>query len=137
MAQLRGGFQFWSAGDSVANAAASPLCEVGPSPWVAVYLANEHASIDTVFKVQVAGTASPEAGRNALTDDDDGGLTWFDYQVVKSDGTFAVLTFTLTHGLELAYDLSPFGPQFIRLLRTDSNGANTAIEAFLTAFGPS
>ncbi len=133
---LRGGQKIWVAGDSVANSAASVPVYVGPNPYVAIYITNAHASVDCVFKLQVAGTYGAGAGRNEVgASGPDYGLLWCDYAVLKSDGTFAVLTFTSTHAVNLARDLSPFAPEWLRLLRTDTNGANVSITAIVTAFG--
>ncbi len=136
MASLRGGQVLWALGTSVADVAVSPLVNVGASPYVCVYVSNAHASIDTTFKIEVSGNAQPTPGRNAVADTADGGLVWYDYMNVKSDGTFTVATFTVVHANDFAFDLSPFAPEFMRLKRTDSGGANTSITAFVTAFGP-
>lgn len=128
MAQLRGGQTLWtdatvSAGDK------SPLVEVGPGPYVALYIENLSA-VNMTFTVEAAGTADPQAGRNALDGTADGGLVWGTY--VKNGST---VTITVNANSSGVLDLSPFGPPFVRLHRTDVNAAG-AVTAYATSFGP-
>src|SRR5690242_4359513 len=124
MAQLRGGDQLFVLGTSYGNAAKSNNADVGAAPNVALFISNAHGSIDCTFRVEASGAANPLAGRNVMDGSADAGLSWFDYQVVKSDGTTTDLILAVGHGDDLCFDLSPFAPQYLRLVRTDSNGAN-------------
>lgn len=128
MASLRGGQQLWSA--AVVNAGdKSPLVEVGPGPYVALYIQNSGA-VNATFTIEAAATASPKAGRNALDGTADGGLNWGSY--LKDN---AAITITVNAGSSAVLDLSPFGPPFVRLHRTDGLGATT-ITALASSFGP-
>jgi hypothetical protein len=124
MAQLRGGTQLWSS-VSLAGTGVSPLAVIGSDPYVVVYLSNEGA-ISTTYNVEVAATANPDAGRNALDGTASGGLTW--YTLTNHTGL------VVAAGIKMAFDLSPFGPQFLRLVRTDGGAAN-AVTAFVTSVG--
>lgn len=131
MAELRGGQYLWNA-QSISSGAKSPLASIGAGPYVTIYIKNPDAAIDATFAVEVSATASPKAGRNALDSTADGGLDWFPLQT--DDGH--VVSIAVTHGTNVAVDLSPFGPQFIRLRRTDANGAITCT-ALVSSYGPS
>lgn len=124
MASLRGGQQIWSS-TTVNSGDKSPLVEVGPGPYVAVYISNESA-VNMTFDVEVAATASPKAGRNALDGTADGGLTWH-----KLNGKTAI---TINAGAKLAIDLAPFSAPFVRLIRTDALAAG-AVTALVSAYG--
>jgi len=128
MASLRGGQVLWSEA-SVSDGDSSALANIGPGPYVAVYISNSGANAAT-FDVEASVQLGPEAGRNALDGTDDGGLTWFPYQ--GASGTEALV---VSAGETICFDLAPFSPQFIRLLRTDS-GTATTISAYVSAFGP-
>lgn len=131
MASLRGGQKIWDAA-TVAADDASAIAIPGPGPYVAVYVSNDDPSVDgVIFAVEVSVSDTTEAGRNALTDDPDGGLPWFAY--VDRDGT--AITFTLDHGKSAMIDLAPFSPQFVRLHRTDSGG-DAVCSAWVSSFGP-
>ncbi|MBU6232245.1 hypothetical protein KGP36_06445 [Patescibacteria group bacterium] len=131
MASLKGGQVLYD-GSSVADTAKSTLAYIGPGPYVAVYIDNTSA-VNMTFKVQVTGTPTPMAGMNALDGTADGGLTWYDY--TGSGGVGAETSITVNAGITQAFDLSPFAPEFIRLVRTDSNGPGT-VAAFVTSSGP-
>ena len=135
MPQLRGGQAILVSGTTYGNTAVSAVAEVGTGPNVGIFVANAHASIDTTWKVQTSGQASPNAGRNQMTSAADGGATWYDYLVVKSDGTQTALILAVVHGTNLFFDLSPFSPQFLRLVRTDVAGNNNALSAFAIGYG--
>jgi len=134
MASLRGGTPLWVPPTSVANNAVSPLVVIGPGPYVAIYLKNAHASVDCTFKVQVSASSLPAAGKNSIdsSQSPDGGLDWYDL-LDRRTGT--VISLTSTHGTAVAYDLSPFAPPYIRLVRTDATGANNGLTALVSAFG--
>ncbi len=131
MANLRGGQKLW---DSVNVAAddSSALAIPGVGQYVALFVKNEDAGVDgVILTVQAAVTDDVKAGRNAIDDTDpDGGLDWFDY---TTDGTTPV-TLTVSHGAAAMIDVSPFAPQFIRLVRTD-NGATAVLSAWVSSFG--
>lgn len=129
MASLKGGDYLFNG--SIANNAVSTLVNIGPGPWVALYITNTSA-ITPTFKIQVATTASPQAGRNALSSAADGGLTWFDY---IPQGLSATPAISVAQNAAICYELSPFGPNFIRLLRTDALGAANVV-AMVSSFGP-
>lgn len=128
MASLRGGQQLWS-GAAVTTGEVSPLVEVGPGPYVAFYIENT-GGVNATFTVEAAASPSTEPGRNALDGTTDGGLWWGSY--VKNG---SVVTITVNAGSSGVLDLSPFGPQFVRIKRTDA-GASTTISAIATSFGP-
>lgn len=129
MASLKGGDYLFNG--SVANNAASALFNVGPGPWVSIYITNTSA-ITPTFKIQAATVASPHAGRNALDGTASGGLTWFDW---IPPGASATPSISVAQNAALCYDLSPFGPPFVRLLRTDALGAANIV-AMVSCFGP-
>lgn len=131
MASLKGGTTLWSAA-TLGAAAKSENAAIGPGPWVAVYIGNTSA-IALTFKVQVAGVANPMAGRNALDNTADGGLTWYDYIPA---GETAVLSIAVAGSADIAVDLSPFAPELMRLVRTDAGGSAASVTAFVTSFGP-
>lgn len=128
MAQLRGGQALWTS-QTVNAGDKSPLVEVGTGPYVSFFIENQGA-VSVTLTVEAAATADPSAGRNALDGTADGGLFWGAY--VKN-GT--AITITVTAGSSGVIDLSPFGPQFVRLHRTDANGA-CELTAIASSFGP-
>lgn len=129
MASLKGGDYLFNG--SIANNAVSALVNIGPGPWVALYITNTSAVTPT-FKIQAAATASPQSGRNALSSAADGGLTWFDY---IPQGLSATPTLSIAQGTALCYELGAFSPPFLRLVRTDALGAANVV-ALVSCFGP-
>lgn len=127
MASLRGGQQLWN-GATVNQNDKSANALIGPGPYVTLYITNTGANAAT-FDVEVSATASSKGGRNALDSTADGGLTWFPY-----NGASGASSITVPAGKSLAIDLAPFSPPFVRLKRTDANGATT-ITALVSAFG--
>ena len=127
MAGLRGSKQLWgtaAAGATVAAAGTSAYAVIGAQNNVVVYIANS-GGVDATFTVQVSSGAPGNApGQNALTNDADGGIDWYDYTGAED--------ISVPAGSNVAFDLSPFGPQFIRLLRSDAAG-NTTVSAFVTS----
>jgi len=127
MASLRGGGTLWtttSGAGIVQNAFSAPVF-VGSVPFVTVLVKG--GALASVFKVQVAGVAADKPGLNELDGTAGGGVVWYDY-----DGATALAVGVNTN---VAFDLSPFGPSIMRLLRTDANGA-TNIEALVVTNGP-
>lgn len=128
MASLRGGESLWAAAAVSNNGGLTDTSNpgyIGPGAYVALFINNGGATSLTV-KVQVNGSANPSAGLNNIPNN------WADYQKVA--GT--TLSFTVAAGVEICFDLSPFAPQMIRLVRTDSTGALTGVTAFITSDGP-
>jgi hypothetical protein len=111
----------------VAQNAKSKYAYVGPGPYIVVYIDGTASAKAGVFKVQVAGIATDKPGLNETDGTTDGGLTWYDY-----NGATAL---AVGAGATLAFDLSPFGPSLIRLVRTDANGTDV-FSALVTATGP-
>lgn len=131
MASLKGGDSFWNA-HTLAVGDKSKLLEPGPGPYVSIYIALTGGT-SAVFAVEVSAVASPEPGLNAIDGTQaDGGLVWYPY-ANKQNTT--PLSLTVNTGTPLAVDLSPFGPQFIRLHCTAETGS-PSVTALLTAFGP-
>jgi hypothetical protein len=127
MASLRGGQKIWD-GVNVSPGDTSEIALVGPGPYCVIYVDNSQGGDDATFGVQVSAGETVNAGRNAIDDQDsDGGVTWFDYV-----GAAAI---AVAAGDTKAFDLSPFGPPLVRLIRTDTNGDIT-LTAFLSSFGP-
>jgi hypothetical protein len=132
MASLRGGTTLWSAvtGATVAQNAVSAPAYVGAAPFVVVYIKGAGSAVASTFKLQVADDPSRTAGLNLL-DSEVGapgwGVDWYDY---TGGPTLAVGI-----GANVAFELSPFGPQILRLVRTDANGTDN-FEAFVTSYGP-
>jgi hypothetical protein len=124
----RGGTQLWAAGSSVAQNAKSKYAYIGPGPYVVVYIDGTLSSHAGTFKVQVAGIATNKPGLNETDGTTDGGLTWYDYNGATSLAVAA--------GGTIAFDLSPFGPSLIRLVRTDATGTDV-FSAIVTTNGPS
>ena len=129
MASLNGGAYLFNG--SVANSATSALVNIGSGPWVALYVTNT-SNLTATFKIQVAGTPLPHAGRNVLDGTADGGLTWFDYIPAGETSTPSI---SLALNAAVCYDLSPFAPEYVCLLRTDANGT-ASIVAMITSCGP-
>ena len=134
MASLQGGQTLWSAA-TLANGSADTVvsanANIGPGPWVCVYIKNTSA-IALTFKIEVAGVAQPYAGRNALDSTASGGLDWYDYIPA---GETSVLSLAVAATKNIAIDLSPFSPELMRLVRTDTNGSAATVSAFVTSFG--
>lgn len=97
---------------------------VGQQSNVALFIKSDKAC---TFKIQVSGTTL-SAGRNADVSTNE----WFDWhRAADADG---VETITLTAGQAIAVDLSPFAPQYFRLVCTSmTGGPSTATEAFAVA----
>ena len=129
MASLKGGDYFWNA-HVLANGDKSVLLEPGPGPWVTIYINNSGAASAT-FAVEVSAVTTPEPGRNALDGTPDGGLIWYPY--ANKEAT-TPLSLVVASTAQIAVDLSPFGPQFIRLHCTATTG--TTVTAMLSSFGP-
>lgn len=128
MASLRGSTTLWDAATvnpADSSTLKSGIAVPGPGTSVVIYIdSDQGATFDIEVAVNPTGT---EAGRNAVDDSDpDGGLTWFKY-----DGGTGL---TVTGGTPVAFDLSPFGPQLFRLVRTDS-GTSATVTAYSTAIG--
>ena len=137
MAGLRGSKQLWGTGQTGAIVSSfgttgatgdiSDRATVGAQQNVCIYVGNTGGTAAT-FNVEVATSGVSAPGENALNDiGPDEGMIWFKYDrgtgITAPTGTFK------------AVDLSPFGPQYLRLRRTDSNGA-TSIVAFVTSEAP-
>jgi hypothetical protein len=134
MASLQGGTTLWSAatlGNGSGDTVVSANANIGPGPWVCVYIKNTSA-VALTFKVEVAGVAHPYAGRNALDDTADGGLDWYNYIPA---GETSILSIAVAATSKVAIDLSPFSPELMRLVRTDTNGSAVTVSAFVTSFG--
>ncbi len=130
MAGLRGATSLWNAA-SVAQNAVSASAYIGSGPYVVVYI-NNASGFNATFGLQVTALAKDNPGLNEINAGlSDGGLTWYDF--VDSAGT--AVTLTVNNGVLKAFDLSPFGPELVRLKRTDANGTGT-ISAILSCFGP-
>lgn len=132
MANRSGGFSLWDA-TAIEQDDKSANAFVGNPPNVAIYVSVESGGGDVTFKFQVSGTVGPTAGRNAADDaqvDGDSGLIWFDYYA--DDGT--LIEFTVPDGENQCFELAPFSPPYLRLVRTDANAAST-VTAFVTATG--
>lgn len=129
MSSLRGSQYLWNAAPVVLNGV-SNLAIPGPGPYLSLYVTSDTACTLTV---QAAVSASPEPGRNALTSAADGGLTWYDY-FTKDDPSTAT-TVVLTANQAHCLDLSPYGPEFVRLKATTLTGTAT-ITALVSSFGP-
>jgi len=132
MGSLRGGTKLWDAttGAAVAQNAASAPAYVGTAPFVVLYIKGAGSGVASTFKIQVADDVGRTAGLNLLDSvvgAPDYGLTWYDY--------VGGPTLTLGVGGNQAFELSPFGPQILRLVRTDANGTDN-FEAFITSYGP-
>ena len=128
MAQLRGGQKIWDA-VAVDAADSSQLAGVGTGPNVCVYIQNDDTT-DATFDIEVASMTTPSAGRNALGDatlDEDAGLTWFPLNGAKGLAVAA--------GDRLAFDLSPFSPPFLRLVRKTGAVGDGTITAFVSSEG--
>lgn len=132
MASLKGGTSLWTNATLTAAGAKSENANIGPGPWVAVYIENTSA-VALTFKVEVAGVPNPAAGRNALDDTADGGLVWYDY--IPQEGA-GVLSIAVAGTSNIAQELSPFSPELMRLVRTDAGGSAAGVSAFITCFGP-
>ena len=135
MASLKGGTQLWTAAtlSTVAGGTAikSAIANIGPGPWVCVYIKNTSA-VALTFKVEVAGVSQPYAGKNPIDSTTDGGLDWFDY--IPSTET-TVLSLACGATSNVALDLAPFSPELMRLVRTDAGGVAASVTAFVTSFG--
>ncbi|MDE2100538.1 MAG: hypothetical protein KGL39_25060 [Patescibacteria group bacterium] len=142
MASLRGSQQLWNSagaiaanvngvlssavvdGSAVTQNSASGWAVVGPGPNVAIYI---DASQTGTFAVEVAVTPT-YAGLNALdTSQADGGVIWYKYNSAAS--------LSVTGGTPISFDLSPFSPGILRLVRTDA-GTTGTVTAWVTSFGP-
>ena len=127
MASLRGGGDLWTAtsGTGITQNAVSAPVFVGSAPYVSLFIKG--GATASVFKVQVTGIAADRPGINELDQTVGGGATWYDY-----DGA---LTLTVGISTNVAFDLSPFAPSIIRLVRTDAAAA-TDISALVVTNGP-
>jgi hypothetical protein len=123
MASLRGATALWNAVVVNSNDASS-FATPGPGPFVAVYFQTDK---DATFKIQASATVSVSPGLNASdTSEPDGDLIWCDY-----DGATSI---AVTANTPLCFDLSPFGPQFIRIVCV--TGTNVTTTALVSSFGP-
>lgn len=124
MPRMRADEKLWKAGESVNAAGLSHPGNVGQQVNVALFVTSDKAS---TFKIQVAGTTTI-AGRNA----DLANAEWFDWH--RSADADGVETITLTAGQFIAVDLSPFAPQYFRLVCLSmTGGPSTATEAYAVA----
>lgn len=126
MASLRGSTSLWDA-LSVATNDVSDWAYIGSGTAVTVFIENSGSNAAT-FTVQVSGDVSVSAGLNDIDSSlADGGLTWYDYQGVVAE--------SVASGAKAAFDLTPFGPQILRLkCAADGGGANT-VTAFVVCNG--
>lgn len=114
---LRGAGNFWTA--FVAGAGAlSSVVYVGQAQAVSIMLKNSGASL-TVITVQVGGNRVVKPGRN----EEPGSGDWYDYS-----GADAI---SLAAGASICYDLTPFGPAYVRL----KSSVATTLDAFATTNG--
>ena len=121
MANLRGATNLWSNISVGSNGTSNPA-SVGSATSVCVFISNTGGS-STTITVQASGGGTPSAGENAdLT-----GSTWFDYD----RGEAGTNTLTVASGANIAFDLSPFAPPYIRL----KSSAATTLTAFVVANG--
>lgn len=132
MASLRGGTKLWDAvtGATVAQNAVSAPAYVGAAPFVVIYIKGVGSAVASTFKLQVADDPARTAGLNLLNPvvgAPNWGVDWYDY----TGGP----TLTVGVGANVAFELSPFGPQILRIVRTDANGTDN-FEAFVTSYGP-
>lgn len=130
MASLRGFNALWQSTHVDPNddtTITSALAVIGQDPYVTIYICSDE---DATFDVEAGlNPTGVEAGRNAIDDSDspDGGLKWFKYT-----GSTAL---AVSGGSRAAFDLSPFGPQYVRIVRTD-NGSAGNVTAAVTSYGP-
>lgn len=135
MASLRGQQKIWD--NAVVNPASaptitSPVVIPGSGAYVSIYIQCDQTS---TFAIEVGvNPTGVESGRNAVNASalPDYGLLWFPYTRLDSASD---VTIAVTANAPVAVDLSPFGPQYLRLRRTD-NGTSGHVTAYATAFGP-
>lgn len=113
--KLRGGQDLWTA-TAVGVGGTSNVAYVDGDQTVAIFMSNTGGT-NTVITVQASDNRTPTAGRNSVPS------TWYNY--VGAD------SITLNAGASICFDLSPFGPSFLRL----SSSAATTIDAFATVVG--
>lgn len=125
MANARGFTSLWE-NENVDQDDFSPWAVVGQDPYVTIYICTD---VDATFDIEAGlNFTGIEAGLNAIdSSDPSGGLSWHKYE-----GATAL---EVVSGVKACYDLSPFGPQFIRLIRTDS-GSTANVRAGVTNYGP-
>jgi hypothetical protein len=111
MASLRGSQVLWTA-QTVNQNDTSPEAFVGTATNVVVMIKNTGANAAT-FKIQVAAPAAVSAGRNT----DPVSTEWYD---LSGQTAIAVAV-----GAQVAVNLSPFAPPYLRLNRTDATGVTT------------
>lgn len=129
MASLRGGQYLWNNAAVVLNGV-SNLAAPGPGPYLTLYVESD---TNVTLTLQVATNPNPSAGFNAIGDDVGSSLVWCNYYS-KNAPTTAV-TIVVTAGTPIALDLSPFGPEFLRLEATTLTGT-AHITAMCSSFGP-
>jgi len=122
MASLRGYTKLWDGGTVGADDLSAVAYLIGP--WVTIFVDNAGTNVH-VFRVQVA--PSTAAGLNEV----DANTVWYDYQEKDLSASGEV---SVASGENKAIDLSPFGPQLLRLLCV--SGTDNEVTAVVTSFGP-
>ena len=130
MASLRGATQLWTEDDVASGGGASAAAHVGSKPYVAVFIANVASGGALTFGIQVASIGRPSAGKNEAEDAD---LVWHSYYSWGDPSAPVVIT--VADNAEIAYDLSPFAPELIRLTSVEGFTVGEVV-ASVTASGP-
>jgi len=123
MAHQRGVSSLWKSTDAASPAGGSTIASPGSLSNVAVFIQNIAGGALT-FKVQAASPAGRTAGRNELTSAADGGQIWHD--MMKSDGS-GPLVLTSATNTNVCYDLSPYGPELLRLVSVEGFTAGKVV----------
>src|SRR6476659_10040572 len=128
MARIRGAATLWNAVTTVdvdtAPHATSAAAAIGAEPNVALFIT---ANKVCTFKIQVATNLTPGAGNNLDN------ANWYDWhRSADADGVETITT-AATGGM--AVDLSPFAPQFVRLVATAVASGPATVSAYVTSSG--
>lgn len=128
MARDRGNSILWDANATVdvdtAPHATSPSGYVGAASNVAILV---KVNKNCTFKIQVASNRKPGAGNNLDNAD------WYDYhRGADADGAETIVA---TSATPIAVDLSPFAPQFVRLVATAVATGPATVTALVTTSG--
>lgn len=129
MASLRGVTQVWTALDAAGAGGASAEAHIGSKPYVAVLIANDSGG-PLNFGIEVASAPGMSAGKNEASDP---ALVWHTYYSWNDPGNPVVIT--VADGAPVAFDLSPFAPELVRLTCTEGFSAGEVV-ASVTASGP-
>jgi len=129
MTSRRGSTVLWTTASSESALGPSKAANV-PSPNVAVLIQNLTAGAKT-FKVQASAGTGRSAGQNESDGGDGANLVWYDVQ--KADGSGDVVLTTATSEGNVAYDLSPFAPEMIRLVSIEGFTQGTIVASVVSS----